>query len=110
MNPVQIERLYQVLDRPHITEKATRIADAHNQIVFRTVASASKAEIRSAVEMIFNVKVERVQTLKQKSKIKRRGAQVGVRSGWKKAIVTVKKGQEVNFSGEIATPEQTQKA
>lgn len=98
MNPAKVERLYQVLVQPHITEKATRIADAHNQIVFRARADATKVDIKDAVEMIFSVKVTQVHTLKQKSKVKRRGGIVGVRAGWKKAIVTVQKGQEVNFA------------
>lgn len=100
MNIAKVERLYQVLQRPHVTEKATRIADAHNQIVFHAVQDATKEEIRRAVEMIFKVNVLRVQTLQQKSKIKKRGAMVGRRAGWKKAIVTVKRGQEVNFAAD----------
>lgn len=108
MNLAKVERLYQVLQRPHITEKATRIADAHNQIVFRTALDAKKEDIKAAVEMIFSVKVTHVHTLMQKSKVKRRGGMVGKRAGWKKAIVTVQKGQEVNFANPPAvdTPAQ----
>jgi len=96
------ERLYQVLLNPLITEKATKIADSNNQIVFKAIKNAKKSEIKDAIEMIYKVKVNRVQTLSSKPKIKRRGMYEGVRSGYKKAIVSVQKGQEINFAAEPA--------
>ena len=102
LTPAYKERLYQILLNPHITEKATKIADSNNQIVFRALQNSKKSEIKDAVEMIFKVKVIRVQTLWGKPKLKRRGMYEGVRSGYKKAIVSVKKGQEVNFAAEQA--------
>lgn len=103
-------RLYQVLQTPHITEKATKVADKNNQIIFRIIQDATKVEIKDAVEMIYKVKVERVQTLWAKSKMKRRGAYKGVRQGYKKAIVSVKKGQEINFAALPAQEKVNNKA
>lgn len=91
------ERIFEVLLSPHVSEKATNIADAHNQFVFRVAKNASKLEIRKAVEQLFEVKVKSVQTLNVKGKAKNFGRLQGRRSGWKKAYVSLEAGQDIDF-------------
>ena len=91
------QRLMQVLLAPQISEKATFIADKNEQVVFRVVPSATKVEVKAAVEMLFKVSVASVQIANVKGKPKRSGRSVGRRSDWKKAFVCQKPGQEINF-------------
>ncbi|WP_341679446.1 50S ribosomal protein L23 [Niveibacterium sp. SC-1] len=91
------ERLYQVLLAPQISEKATYVADKHEQVIFRVASDASKPEIKAAVELLFKVRVESVQVANVKGKVKRAGRITGRRKGWKKAFVCLKPGQEINF-------------
>ena len=92
------ERLMQVLLAPQISEKATYIADKNEQVVFRVVTSATKPEIKAAVELLFKVDVKSVQVCNGKGKEKRFGRTIGRRKGWKKAFVCLKPGQEINFA------------
>ena len=95
-----VDRLYQVLLAPIVSEKATFIADKREQVLFRVVPNATKPEVKAAVEMIFKVQVESVQMLVQKGKKKRSGKVSGRRSDVKKAFVSLAPGQEINFSAE----------
>ncbi|MBL6686008.1 MAG: 50S ribosomal protein L23 [Methylophilaceae bacterium] len=85
---------------PQITEKATMVADKFNQVVFKVTADATKAEIKSAIETMFKVEVSGVNLLNMNGKIKRAGRAFGKRADWKKAYVSLKPGQEINFTGE----------
>jgi large subunit ribosomal protein L23 len=91
------ERLMQVLLAPQISEKATYVADKHEQVIFRVATDATKPEIKAAVELLFKVEVEAVQVSNVKGKVKRFKGSVGRRKGWKKAFVSLKPGQEINF-------------
>lgn len=93
------ERLMTVLIGPHVSEKGTVLAEKHNQIVFKVRRDASKAEIRAAVELMFEVKVDGVQVLNQKGKSKRFGQHMGRRSDWKKAYVRLAEGHDIDFIG-----------
>ena len=93
------ERLMKVLMAPHISEKSTIAADQNNQIVFKVATDATKPEIKKAVELLFDVKVNRVQVSNVKGKVKRFGAKMGRRNDWKKAYVTLQEGQEIDFLG-----------
>jgi len=95
-------RLAQVLVAPIISEKATRVAEKHNQVLFKVLQDATKPEIKAAVERMFNVEVASVQVLNQKGKAKRFGKTSGRRDNVRKAYVALKEGQELNFSGEAA--------
>jgi large subunit ribosomal protein L23 len=95
-------RLAKVLVAPIISEKATRIAEKENQVLFKVLRDANKLEIKAAVELMFKVEVESVQTVNQKGKTKRFGKSMGRRDHVKKAYVSLKPGQELNFSGEAA--------
>jgi large subunit ribosomal protein L23 len=95
-------RLATVLVAPIISEKATRIAEKHNQVLFKVLKNATKPEIKAAVELMFKVEVASVQTVRQQGKVKRFGGRLGRRDHVKKAYVCLKPGQELNFSGEAA--------
>jgi len=95
-------RLAQVLVAPIISEKATSVAEKNNQVLFKVLRDATKPEIKAAVELLFKVEVESVQTVVQKGKVKRFGRSIGRRDHVKKAYVSLKAGQELNFSGEAA--------
>lgn len=96
------DRLAQVLIAPIVSEKATMAAEKHNQVLFKVMRDATKPEIKAAVELMFKVEVESVSTVIQKGKVKRFGKSIGRRDHVKKAYVSLKKGQELNFSGEGA--------
>lgn len=93
------ERLMTILLGPHVSEKSTTVADINNQIVFKVRRDATKTEIRQAVELMFEVKVDDVQVLNQSGKRKRFGATQGRRSDWKKAYVRLAEGQDIDFMG-----------
>ena len=97
MSAFKEERLMQVLLAPQISEKATYIADKFEQVVFRVASDATKPEIKAAVELLFKVQVESVQVSTVKGKQKRFGRSMGRRKNWKKAFVSLKPGQEINF-------------
>ena len=91
------ERLMQVLLAPQISETATYVADKNEQVIFRVASDATKPEIKAAVELLFKVQVETVQVANVKGKVKRFKGSAGRRKGWKKAFVSLKPGQEINF-------------
>ncbi|MGY4831135.1 50S ribosomal protein L23 [Sphaerotilaceae bacterium SBD11-9] len=95
-------RLAQVLVAPIVSEKATAVAEKNNQVMFKVLRDATKPEIKAAVELLFKVEVESVQTVVQKGKVKKFGRSIGRRDHVKKAYVSLKAGQELNFSGEAA--------
>jgi len=93
------ERIFSVLKAPHISEKATLVADQGNQFVFKVAKDATKAEIKAAVEQLWEVKVKSVRTLVVKGKTKRFGRSMGKRSDWKKAYVSLQDGFDIDFLG-----------
>ena len=94
-------RLLSVLLGPVISEKATMVADKNEQVVFEVARDANKLEIKGAVELLFKVQVESVQFVNQKGKAKRFGRFEGRRNHVKKAYVSLKPGQEINFESEV---------
>jgi len=91
-------RLMQVLVAPIVSEKATMVADKTNAVTFKVLQDATKPEIKAAVELMFKVEVNKVQTANTKGKEKRFGRFIGRRRSWKKAFVSLKPGQEINFA------------
>jgi len=96
-------RLMKVLLAPVVSEKSTFIGEKHNQYAFRVASNATKPEIKAAVELMFSTKdktieVQSVQVANVKGKEKRFGRFMGRRSNWKKAYVSLKPGQEINFA------------
>ena len=87
-------QLHDVLIRPVITEKSTMLME-EGKYTFRVPLTANKVQIRQAVEKIFNVKVEKVATIRVLGKTKRMGRTQGKRSDYKKAIVTLKAGESI---------------
>jgi large subunit ribosomal protein L23 len=93
------EKLMNLLLAPRVTEKSTMIGDKHRQYVFKVMKSASKPQIRKAVELMFKVEVESVQVSNVKGKQKAFKQTLGRRSDWKKAYVKLKPGFEIDFMG-----------
>ncbi|MBL6751198.1 MAG: 50S ribosomal protein L23 [Nevskia sp.] len=93
------ERLHQIILAPVVSEKSTRLSEMplEKQYVFKVLRDSRKPEIKRAVELMFNVKVQDVRTLNVKGKTKRFGRSEGVRSDWKKAYVTLAEGQQIDL-------------
>lgn len=98
MSTFSQERLLQVLLAPQVSEKATYLADKNEQVVFFVVPTATKPEVKAAVELLFKVEVKSVQISNLKGKAKRYGRFMGRRSDMRKAFVSLKPGQEINFA------------
>ncbi len=95
------ERMYQVIVSPVVTEKATRLNE-FSQVTFRVALDATKPEIRAAVEKLFGVNVEAVNTVVMKGKTKRFRGREGRRSDWKKAVVRLQAGQTIDLTTGLA--------
>ncbi|MBT3346903.1 MAG: 50S ribosomal protein L23 [Thiotrichales bacterium] len=91
------ERLMKIVLAPHVTEKSSMAAEMRNQYVFKVVKDASKPEIKQAVELMFDVKVDGVTVSNVKGKMKRAGNKMSRRASWKKAFVTLSEGQDIDF-------------
>lgn len=92
------ERLYKIVLAPVISEKSTMASETSNQVVFKVVTTATKVEVRDAVEKMFDVKVDNVRVLNVKGKTKRTRFGLGRRNDWKKAYVRLAAGQEIDFA------------
>jgi large subunit ribosomal protein L23 len=92
------ERVFQVLIGPHVSEKSAVVADLNNQYVFKVAVDATKLEVKKAVEQLFKVTVDDVQTLKVKGKLKRNKYGYSRRPSWKKAYVRLEQGQDIDFA------------
>lgn len=93
------EKLITTLRAPRISEKATRVADAHNQFVFDVARDATKQEIKQAVELMFEVQVEQVRVCNIRGKAKRFRQSMGRRPGVRKAYVKLKPGFDIDYLG-----------
>lgn len=92
------ERVFKVLLGPHISEKATVLADKKSQFVFKVAIDATKLEIKKAVESLFNVNVAAVNTVNVLGKSKRTARGLGKRNDWKKAVISLQPGQDLDFA------------
>lgn len=92
------QRLMKILLAPIVSEKSTMLAESSEQIAFRVVRDATKHEIKAAVELMFKVEVQAVRVINQVGKQKRFGKTMGRRSDTRKAYVSLKPGQEINFA------------
>jgi large subunit ribosomal protein L23 len=89
--------VYEVIKRPIISEKSTALSEVAGKYVFEVAPTANKHEIRDAVQALFKVNVTEVRTLMMHGKVKRRGLFETKRTNWKKAIVSLKDGQKIDF-------------
>ena len=94
---VSTERMYELVRSPVVTEKSTLITE-NNQVTFRVANDATKPEIKAAVEALFEVKVTKVNTLRQQGKIKRFRGVKGQRAEYKKAMVTLAEGSSIDVT------------
>ncbi|MEJ2107426.1 MAG: 50S ribosomal protein L23 [Acidiferrobacteraceae bacterium] len=95
---MNMERIYQIILAPHVSEKTTTAAEKNRQMVFKVREDATKPEIRTAVEKLFEVEVDTVQVINVRGKMKY-GKQTGKRANWKKAYVRLKPGHDIDFMG-----------
>lgn len=93
------QRLLKVLLAPHISEKSAALSEQNKQFVFRVLRDATKPEIKSAVEKMFNVQVLGVTVVNVRGGTRRMPRYQGPRSGWKKAYVRLAPGQDIDFTG-----------
>jgi large subunit ribosomal protein L23 len=93
------EMLMNVLIQPHVSEKAANLTEKANQYVFRVRSDASKSDVKQAVELMFEVKVEGVNLLNKPGKSRRFKNVAGRRNGYKKAYVCLEAGQSIDFTG-----------
>ena len=90
--------LYTTILRSLTTEKSVKLADKYRQITFRVVKNSTKSQVKKAVEALFNVVDTSVRTINMKGKVKKFKRTHGIRKNWKKAIVSLKAGYDINFS------------
>ena len=97
--PVSVSQIqaYDLITMPMVTEKST-LGSEHNQVTFRVPLTATKPEIKQAVELLFKVKVTAVNTLRQKGKTKRFRGKLGKRSDFKKAMITLAEGANIDVT------------
>ena len=95
------KNIYNIIKNPVVTEKTTKIAE-NNQFVFKVDVSSSKESIKMAIEKIFKVKVKNINTIKIKGKTKVFKGTKGKRADYKKAIVSLKEGETLDYSGGIS--------
>lgn len=100
---IREERLLKIIRAPHVSEKASISMEKHKTLVLKVAKEATKAEIKAAVQKLFEIEVTDVCTLIVKGKTRRQGQRTGRRSDWKKAYVTVilKEGQSVDLPGGV---------
>ncbi len=88
---------YQIVKKPLVTEKGTKKKEESNQIFFEVHRNANKIAVRKAIEDIFKVKVQDIRTMNMRGKMRRVGRQAGRRPDWKKAIVRLAPGENIEF-------------
>ncbi|CAL4324194.1 50S ribosomal protein L23 [Buchnera aphidicola] len=91
------DRLFDILYSPHISEKSSILSEKNNKITFKVSFRSNKHIIKLAVEKLFSVDVQKVNIICMKGKKKNKGKKIIVRNNWKKAYVTLKKGQKLDF-------------
>jgi large subunit ribosomal protein L23 len=91
--------LQEVIRAPLVSEKGTLLAESANQVLFKVRPQANKIEVKKAVEALFKVKVEKVRMARYLGKVRRVGRNMGRRAEWKKAYVTLREGDKIDFFG-----------
>ena len=95
---MNLDRLYKIILGPHVTEKSSMAIGSNAQVAFKVSKDAKKLEIKKAVEILFETKVNSVRVINMKGKTKRTKIGVGKKSDWKKAYITLADGEEIDFS------------
>jgi len=88
---------FNLIRKPHITEKVLLLKESGNKVVFKVGTDTNKIELKKAIETIFKVTVEKIATINVKGKTKRQGRWEGKRADWKKAVVTLKEGDTIEY-------------
>lgn len=98
-----MKNIYDVIQRPLVTEKSSALKAEANKVVLAVAKSANKIDIKTAVEKLFSVKVTDVNTMVYRGKNKRVGQYLGRKSNWKKAVITLAEGTDLDVFGQVAT-------
>lgn len=93
-----LDQLYSLIDKQFVSEKSSSVQASHNQYVFKVISSATKPQLKCAIEKLFNVKVEAVQVLNVKTKSRRFGQRQGTKKAWKKAYVSLAAGHTIDLT------------
>ncbi|HEY7217862.1 MAG TPA: 50S ribosomal protein L23 [Candidatus Binatia bacterium] len=94
-----MKSLHDIIKAPLVSEKGTLLTESANQVLFKVRPDANKIEVKRAVESLFKVKVTQVRMARYLGKMRRMGKNMGRRSDWKKAYVTLKEGDKIDFFG-----------
>lgn len=94
-----MKTIFEVIKKPLLTEKSSALKAEANKIVLKVANEANKVEIKKAIQELFEVKVTSVQTMNYRGKLKRVGKSLGRRKNWKKAIVTLEEGADLDVFG-----------
>jgi large subunit ribosomal protein L23 len=100
-----MKTIYEVIQKPLVTEKSTLLKEDSNSVVFEVAMKSTKTEIKTAIQKLFNVKVESVNTSIVRGKPKRMGTRSGYCQNWKKAIVKLEQGTDLDVFGVVGTPD-----
>jgi len=92
-----MSHLCNIIRKPIITERATELMEKHNKVLLEVDISANKCQVKKAVEQLFNVTVTKVNTSRQKGKVKMTRRVMGKQVDWKKAIITLKDGDSIDL-------------
>lgn len=95
------KKILNIIYTPHISEKITMLTKKNNTIALKVNKKSNKIEIKQAVQKIFSIKVKHVNTLKIKGKKKKQGKKTHKQKDWKKAYISIKKGQNVDFKNKL---------
>jgi large subunit ribosomal protein L23 len=89
---------YDLLRKPHVTEKTSKLQELRNQFCFKVAREANKSELKKAIETLFQVKVEKINIVNQTGKLRRQFGRPGRSQDWKKAVVTLRDGDTIEVS------------
>lgn len=98
---------YSLILQPHVSEKATRLTQDHNQYVFKVARNVCKTDIRITIEHLYNVKVKKIQIVHMRGKVKNTRNRQGRRSDWCKAYVCLAAGQQIDFENILGSTAST---
>ncbi len=96
-----MKNVFDIIKKPCLTEKAMLLQEHENQVVLKVDPRANKIEIKDAAEQLFNLKITKVRTANMHGKSKRVGKHSGITNDWKKAVISLKEGQKLDFLDQL---------
>lgn len=96
-----MKNVFDIIKKPCLTEKAMLLQEQKNQVVLKVDPRANKIEIKEAAEQLFNLKITKIRTANMHGKSKRVGKHIGITNDWKKAVISLKEGQKLDFLDQL---------